>query len=74
MQQLMYEMKFVTKTIEINSKIICEKFIEEAIKNSHSSKLKRDNMTLVVADLRKHAEIEKMQQKKQANCYFFNNE
>ena len=67
-------MKFRTNIFEINSKIICEKLIEEAMKNSRSSKLKRDNMTLVVADLRKYAEIEKIQQKKQSNCYFFNNE
>ena len=57
---------------ELNSQIICEKLIEEAVKSSQSGKFKRDNMTLVVADLIKYAEIEKIQQKIQSNYYFFN--
>ena len=66
------EIKSETKIIELNSQIICEKLIEEAVKSSQSGKFKRDNMTLVIADLIKYAEIEKIQQKIQSNYYFFN--
>jgi len=62
-------------SIEFNlnpQKMLCERLIDEAYKNSRTSKLSRDNITLVVADLAKHSDIEKIHQQKAD--FFFNNE
>jgi len=56
----------------VNSQMICEKLMDEACGKIRSAKPKRDNMTLIVVDLKKYLEIEKLQTMKtmQTNYFF----
>jgi len=57
-----------------NPQFVCEKLMEEAMKTK-LGKQRRDNMTIIVADLKKHLEMEKLhsvQTLTQKNFFFPN--